>query len=449
MIIKNRVELSGTEMRAKALDIIEAGIKRVLPSVIMQSALKYNAEENTLSINSSVYPLYGKRLFVIGGGKASGRMAETLESILGDNAITAGVVNCKEGKYKTGRIKIIPASHPVPDQVCVKGIKEMLRLKDRYSIEEQDLVVCLLSGGGSALMTYPVDGITLEDIQEVTGLLLCSGAEIAEINAVRKHLSSIKGGRLGQYFTPATVVSLIISDVIGNDLSVIASGPTYPDSSTYQDALDILGRYNLMSGVPDSIVSHLNLGKMGEVPETPKILVNCHNHIIGDNRLALEAMYEKASELGFNPVIITAEQKGDTTAMARKRAQEIIELAYAGYDAIIIGGETTPTLPSNSGKGGRNQHYAAESMLSMDTYSGEWVLASVGTDGSDFIPDVAGAIVDNNSLENARSNGIDVESYINTFDSNTLFQKIGSSLIITGSTGTNVADVMVYLLEKS
>jgi len=183
------------------------------------------------------------------------------------------------------------------------------------------------------------------------------------------------------------------------------------------------------------------------VAETPKTLNNCHNYIIGDNKLALKAMLEKADEMGFTPHIITAEQKGETTEVARSRANEISSSKYGGYNAILIGGETTPKLPATAGRGGRNQHYAAVSMLAMKQYPGEWVVASAGTDGSDFLPDVAGAIVDNNSPDIARAQGIDVESYLDGYDSNVLLDRIGDSLIITGDTGTNVGDVIIYLLK--
>ena len=445
MITKNREALATTELRKQALDIIEAGIKRVLPPGIMKSEVRYDAASRVLAVKGDTYDLFSGRIFVVGGGKASGLMAETLEGIIPPENISAGVVSCKNGGYKTGKIKVIPAGHPIPDERGVGAVKEMMALKQRYSINEDDLVICLISGGGSALMTYTVDEIGLADVRRTTELLLDSGAEISEINAVRKHLSRIKGGQLGHFYSPATVISLMLSDVTGNDLSVIASGPTFPDSSTFSDACDVLRKYGLLSKIPKSVAGYLRKGCRGEVAETPKALNNCYNYIIGDNRLALDAMCEKASEMGFAPYIVTAEQKGDTAAVARSRASEIIGSKYSGYDAILIGGETTPRLPAGTGKGGRNQHYAAVSMLAMQQYPGEWVTVSLGTDGSDFLPDVAGAIVDNNSLKNA--GGIDAAGYLDRYDSNTLLNMIGDSLIITGETGTNVGDIILNLLK--
>ncbi len=446
MIIKNRPELETTQQRKLALDIIEAGISRVLPSNIMKSAVSFNGEKDSLLFRGDLYPLSGGRIFVIGGGKASGLMAETLETIIPSDRITAGIVTCKHGSgaFSLRTIEIIEAGHPVPDENGILAVKRMLELKQRYDIGKTDLVICLISGGGSALLPCPVEGVSLEDKQRVTGQLLACGAAIHEINTVRKHLSMIKGGRLCEHFSPATVVSLILSDVIGNNLDVIASGPTSPDSSSFTDARSVLEKYNLAGACPASVNGYLERGCRGEIPDTPKNLDTCRNYIVGDNRLALEAMAVKARKSGLRPLIVTSEQKGEPGLAARQRAKEIIEGMYAGYNAIILGGETTPVLPKNPGKGGRNQHYAAVSLLEMKEYPGDWTLASVGTDGSDYLPDIAGAIVDNHSLET--SNSPDIQSYIERYDSYNLLKEIGHSLIVTGSTGTNVGDIIVYLL---
>jgi glycerate 2-kinase len=449
MIIKNRRRLATTELRNRVLQIIEAGIKRVLPLDIMSSAVSYDTVSRIIKINSDVFRLAATgRIFVIGGGKASGLMAEALESIIGAENITDGVVNGKGGHFKTRKIKTIIAGHPIPDQRGVSGVRDMLALKRRYSIGENDLVICLISGGGSALMPHPVDGVGLRDKQQITELLIGSGADIDEINVVRKHLSKVKGGQLGDFYAPATVISLILSDVIGNDLATIASGPTFPDPSTFSDAYDVLKQYHLISRAPKSVIDFIERGRRGEVQETPKTLNNCYNYIIGDNGLALEAMSAKARKLGLNPYIITSQQTGDTTAVARSRAREVMEHRYAGNNVLLIGGETTIKLPEGAGKGGRNQHYAAVSMLAMAEYPGQWIVASVGTDGSDFLPDVAGAIVDQSSLEIARAKGLDIKAYIERYDSNTLLDSIGNSLIVTGNTGTNVGDIVVYLTAE-
>jgi glycerate 2-kinase len=449
MIIKNRRKLATTESRDRALQIIEAGIKRVLPTNIMRTAVSYDAVRQIIGIKDDSFTLSEtSRVFVIGGGKASGLMAQALEGIIGVANITAGVVNFKGGPVRTQKIKAVIAGHPTPDQRGVSGVKEMLSLKSRYKIDKNDIVICLLSGGGSALMPYPVEGVSLKDKQKITELLIGSGAKIDEINVVRKHLSRVKGGQLAEFYSPAMVISLIISDVIGNDLATIASGPTTPDPSTFADAYDVLKNYNLVTKVPKSIIDFIEKGRRGEAPETPKALSNCHNYLIGDNELALEAMAAKARELGFSPYIITSQQTGDTTEIAHSRAREIFKGKYAGYNLLLIGSETTIRLPPNAGRGGRNQHYAAVSMLAMAEYPGQWLVASVGTDGSDFLPDVAGAIIDQDSLETARAKKLDIESHIARCDSNTLLKKLGNSLIVTGDTGTNVGDVIVYLVGE-
>ncbi len=446
MIIKNRRDLATSQLRERALQIIEAGINRVLPSNIMSSAVSYDTARRTIKIKNDTLAIATGRIFVIGGGKAAGLMAKALEAIIGAENIVDGVVNCKGGSVKTHKIKTVTAGHPLPDQRGIVGVKEMLALKRRYLIGEDDLVICLISGGGSALMPCPVAGVILRDKQKITELLLGSGAEIDEINTVRKHLSQIKGGRLGSFYSPATVISLILSDVIGNDLATIASGPTFPDRSTFSDACNVLKRYGLLTKAPRSATDFLAKGSRGEVAETLKTLNNCHNYIIGDNGLALEAMADKAREMGLKPYVISARQKGDAAAIARLRAKEVLDDKYAGYNALLIGGETTVKLPARAGKGGRNQHYAVVSMLAMAPYPGQWLVASVGTDGSDFLPDVAGAVVDQDSPGIAQARGIDVKACIESFDSNTLLDRIGNSLIITGDTGTNVGDVILYLI---
>jgi glycerate-2-kinase len=447
-LITNKCELSITPLRAQTLDIIEAGIFKVLPSTVMNHTVKFDPSTRILSIINKDFDVSKGRIFVTGGGKASGLMAQILEEIIGPENIIDGYVNSIDNNYTTSKIQITRASHPTPDQAGVSGVEQMLALKDRYSINEKDLVICLISGGGSALMPCPVEGISLADKQRINDLLIAGGPTIQEINTVRKHLSGIKGGRMGKFFSPARVVSLIISDVVGNNLDAIASGPTVPDPTTFSDALDVLTKYNLLAGTPKSIVAYLEKGRAGKQEETPKKIDNCHNFIIGDNRSALEAMASKAIELGFNPYIVTAEQIGDPTEMAKRRAAEILNGEYKDHDVILVGGETTPTLPLNHGKGGRNQHYAAVSMIALEDYPGEWVMASVGTDGSDYLSGIAGAIVDKNSLNAGRLKGIEILPYLERYDSNTLLERIGNSLITTGNTGTNVGDVVIYIFPK-
>jgi glycerate 2-kinase len=447
MFIKNRDELGFAPLRRFALDICEVGIRAVLPSVVLPAAVDYDAGRQMLSIRGETHNLRG-RVFVVGGGKASGAMAETLENLLPEYRITDGVVTCKGGTYGTRRTKVVTAGHPVPDIRGVHATGDMLALKARYQIGAGDTVICLLSGGGSALLPAPIEGISLADKQLLTELLLASGAEIKEINLIRKHLSRVKGGRLGRHFAPAQVITLIISDVIGNDLSVIASGPAYPDRTTFKDALTVLEKYHLLDKVPSTVMGHLHSGAAGKIPETPDRLDNCHNYIIADSRLALKAMRQKAGELGFAARIVTAAQKGETAAVARQRAREILRGKYGRDGALILGGETTPALPEQRGLGGRNQHFVAVSMLELKDFPGEWVVASLGTDGSDYLPDVAGAMADSTSWQTAQRLNLDAGSYLERYDSHTLLKALGGCLVITGETGTNVGDVMLYILRN-
>ncbi|MHB8086454.1 MAG: glycerate kinase type-2 family protein [Dehalococcoidia bacterium] len=446
MIIKNREELISSSLRARAVELIEAGITRVLPANLLKAAVRYNHDKKMLRVMGESYDLSRGRIFIVGGGKASGLMAEEMERIIGPSDITAGIVNCNSSGYETKKIEVRQAGHPLPDEAGIHGVWDMLAMKARHSIGRGDLVICLISGGGSALLPCPASGITLQGQQEITRLLLRSGANIKEINIVRKHLSLIKGGQLGAFYEPAKIVSLIISDVVGDDLNTIASGPTVPDPSTFCEAQAVLKKYGLITKAPKNVVDFIKRGTEGLEAETPKETCNCDNYIIGNNSMCLEAMAEKARDLGLRPNIVTAELSGDTAGMAFEMAGEIAANKYKGFDVILLGGETTPTLPENSGQGGRNQHYAAVSMLAMNKLLSSWLVASVGTDGSDYLPEVAGAMVDDRSLATATAAKIDVDDYIARFDSYTLFRKMRRSLIITGSTGTNVSDVIMYLL---
>lgn len=439
MVVKNREELSTTQLRRKALILAESGVKAVLPEKLMESAAG--------KIRRTVLRRGSGRVFVVGGGKAAGRMAESLEKILGSENITEGLVISKGGLPKTKKIKLRKGGHPFPSQEGVRAMKELLSLKNKHSINKKDLVVCLISGGGSSLMALPEKGITLGDKQKITKLLLESGAEIREINIVRKHLSGVKGGKLASRFSPARIISLIISDVVGNKLETIASGPTCPDSSTFSDAFNVLRKYNLLARTPKKIVEFLKKGIEGKVNETPKSLANCQNLVIGDIKLALASIFEKGKKLGLEPCVITSQQLGDCQRAALLRAGEIIKGKYKNYNLILLGGELTSKLPKIHGKGGRCQHYALASLVAMAKYPKPWVLVSLATDGADFLEEAAGAIVDNNSLKKANAKGLDAKDFLKRYDSYNFFKKLGNSLIATGLTSTNVADIAIYMLK--
>ena len=432
-----------TPTHETVLDCLEAGIEAAHPSVVVPEQVHYDARTERLTVADGSYDLSAvENVYVIGGGNATGAIALALESALGDR-IDAGAVVTDEPR-ETTTIETLPGDHPIPSERGVDHTAEMCDLAARTGSD--DLVLAVVGGGGSALMTAPVEAVSLASLRGLTDELLRSGATIDEINAVRKHLSEVKGGRLGRFFAPARVVSVIISDVLGNDLDVIASGPTVPDRSSYRDALDVLEKYGLRSDLSRSVCDRLEGGAAGTEDENPRNLPNCHNYIIADNRVALEAMENEARGRGLSSRILTCRQTGRPEEVARGRAFQAISGEFEDVEVVLLGGETTPALPDNHGKGGRNQHYAAASVLAMDGYPGPWTVASVGTDGSDYISGVAGAIVDQHTAERARERGLDIRDYVERYDSYTLFEELGGSLIKTGDTGTNVCDIAIYLL---
>lgn len=446
-IIKNYEKIATSKQREAALSIIKAGLLKVCPFTAMDEKILYRSDFNTVIIQNNSYDLLSGRIFVIGGGKANGQMAEALEEIIGADNITDGVVNCIDSEAKTKKIKIIKAGHPLPDKRGIKGVEKMLELKEKYKIGKKDLVICLISGGGSALMPAPVDSVSLDDNQKVTRLLMNSGADIQEINSVRKHISKIKGGQLAAHFFPAKVVSIIISDVIRNRLDTIASGPTVPDKTTFKDAYGVLSKYKLLDKVPVSIKNHILAGCEDNAQETPKELINAENYIIADSGMALGAMAYQAKTLGLKPLIASTEIIGDPATAATEIANDIVKGEYEGYDVLLCAGETTPTLPLKHGKGGRNQHFAATSILALQNYKAKWTMAAIASDGVDYVNKIAGALVDDTTLQIANSEKVDPGKYLRNYDSFTFFKKVGDCLIEAGPTGTNVGDLFVYILK--
>jgi glycerate 2-kinase len=387
-----------------------------------------------------------RHIYVIGAGKAGASMARAVERVLG-RRITAGLVNVKEGNTaKLRRIELNPCGHPLPDQAGVKGAARIAEIASHA--QEGDLVLCLISGGASALLPLPADPITLAEKQATTRLLLACGATIHEINAVRKHLSRIKGGQLARLAAPAAVESLLLSDVIGDDLDVIGSGPTAPDASTFAAAIAILEKFDLGSSVPGSVRERLQQGAEGELPETPKpgdpLFRAVRNVLVGNNRLALDAAARRARALGFRTLVLSSEIQGETREIARMHAaiaREIVSTSrpVKAPACIVTGGETTVTL-RGEGKGGRNQEFVLASALDIAGLRNV-VAFSAGTDGSDGPTDAAGAIADGDTL---RRNP-DARSFLDRNDSYNYFQPL-NDLVITGPTDTNVMDVRIFLV---
>jgi hydroxypyruvate reductase/glycerate 2-kinase len=400
----------------------------------------------------SFYHSYNsKRLLVVGFGKSACQMAKGIEDTVWD-LIESGIVITKYGHclspYKPEKIQFYEAGHPVPDENGLKGTKEIIRLlKDS---DENTLVVCLISGGGSALLISPYKGITLEEKQKITDLLLRAGASIVEINTVRKHISRVKGGRLAELAYPAKIVSLILSDVIGNRMDVIASGPTSPDTTTFADALKVLEKYSLLYKSPQTVLEILNKGANGLIPETPKegdkIFEKVDNIIIGSNKKALEAAKSIAEKLGFYAEILSSEISDEARDIGKWLAKKAIEAKGKGQRArcLISGGETTVTVKGN-GLGGRNMELALSFAMEIEGIDGITLL-SAGTDGTDGPTDAAGSIVDGETIKKAKAVGPDPEEYLENNDSYNFFKKI-DGLFVTGPTGTNVMDIQILIIE--
>lgn len=383
------------------------------------------------------------RVIVMGAGKAGAAMSVALEDALGD-AIQSGWVNIPGGTEKPTRRIHLHAARPLasnhPTEAGVVGSREILRLA--REAKPDDVGVCLLSGGGSALLPAPAEGISLADKQAVTKLLHACGATINEMNAVRKYLSAIKGGRLAEAFAGRRLVSLIISDVIGDPLDVIASGPTAPDPTTFADVQAILDKYALTARVPDAVRRRIAEGVLGNITDTPKELrPGVVNRVIGNNAIALAAAERAATGLGYRVVNLGSDIEGETQDAARAMIPRL-----AGERLCLLsGGETTVTLPAGHGKGGRNQEFVLALVAGMDPAL--WrrtVVLSGGTDGEDGPTDAAGAIADFGTLERARAAGLDASAFLDRHDAYEFFRRTGD-LLISGPTDTNVMDVRVIL----
>lgn len=438
------------QMRQQAIEIFQAGLKAVDPMAAIHRHVQRIDDELTIADRRLDLKSYGN-IFVVGAGKAVAPMAKALEDLLGDR-IADGVIVVKEGHgLPLKRVKICEGGHPVPDEGGVHGTEEILSLvKDAG---ERDLVICLISGGGSALLVAPPGGISLADKQAATKLLLACGATIHELNTIRKHLSRSKGGRLAQAAHPATVISLILSDVVGDDLDVIGSGPTVPDSSTFQEAEEILKRYGVWDNLAPSIRDHIQKGVNAKSPETPKpgdaAFQRCSQVLVGTNLQAMTAAGQAAERLGYHPLILSTKVEGEAREVAKVHAaiaKEVVSSAnpVAPPACVLFGGETTVTLQGN-GKGGRNQEYALAAALALDGLE-HMVMLSGGTDGTDGPTDAAGAIADGNTIQRAQAKGLNPGEFLKRNDSYHFFKKL-DDLVITGPTRTNVMDMYLFLIS--
>ena len=430
-------------LRSQALRIFRAAVRAANPAEAVLRHAKIGG--GVLTAGRRKYRLSEfENIYVIGAGKAGAQMAQAVEKLLG-RRITAGLVNVKYGHAaRLRRIELNECGHPLPDAKGEQGAARIAQLAQHASA--RDLVICLVSGGASALLPLPAPAVTLADKQATTRLLLNCGADIHEINCIRKHISLVKGGQLARLAYPATVLTLILSDVIGDDLDVIGSGPTVPDRTTFLDARAILEKYAIWAGVPAAIRERLSSG----APETPKpgdaIFAKVQNLIVASNRLAVDAAMREARALGFNTMALSTFIEGEAREVARVHAAIAKEIRAAHRPlkppaCVISGGETTVTM-RGAGLGGRNQEFTLAAAIEIAGLKDVAIL-SAGTDGSDGPTDAAGAIADGTTL--ARSN-LNAASFLANNDSYRFFDSVGD-LIKTGPTGTNVADVQIVLVR--
>jgi glycerate 2-kinase len=430
-------------------NIFLAGVESVRPDTLVSNCM--HCKHDWVYFNDLQVSLERiENIYVIGAGKACALMAVRVEEILG-NRITGGHIVVRYGYSKRMKyISVSEAGHPLPDQNGILATAHILEIVRNAG--PKDLVICLLSGGGSALLPDLPDGSTLEELIVMNDLLVKSGADIREINAVRKHLSSIKGGQLARAVYPATLVTLILSDVPGDPPDVIASGPTAPDPTTFQDAMNILMKYELIPLVPENIIDHLRKGIHGEADETPKpgepVFNHVHNIITGNNRIALEAARREAVKYHLSAEIVTDRLQGDSVEIAEFIMQKSLEVrnnpAVTKPVCLLFGGETTVKVKGN-GLGGRNQHLALLCALKLRDHPGITVLCA-GTDGTDGPTDAAGALVDSTTYEKGLLQNANPVKYLDTFDSYLFFKKTGGH-IMTGPTKTNVMDMMLVIIE--
>lgn len=431
-------------LRRQAAEVLAAAVQAVDPAAAVKRTIRRRG--TALRIGTRSYDLGAvRRIFVAGGGKAAAPMTAALEGLLADR-ITAGIINVKYGHtVPLRRVEVVEAGHPLPDAAGQRGAEAMLALV--RDAGKNDLVLCVISGGGSALLPAPVDGVTLDDKVRLTEALLRSGATIQEINTIRKHLSRIKGGQLARAAWPAQIAVLVLSDVVGNPLDAIASGPAAPDPTTFADAVAIIERYGLEQRIPQAARQYLRRGAAGEAPETPKpgdpIFAHVHTAIVGSNEHAAKAAAAKAEALGFDTLLLTTFLEGEAREAARvlaatARSVQAAKIPLPPPACVVAGGETTVTV-RGQGKGGRCQEFALSAAVAIEGRP-KTLIVAFGTDGTDGPTDAAGAMADGTTAGRARAAGLNPLRALEANDAYPFFSALGD-LILSGPTNTNVNDL--------
>ena len=435
-------------LRHDARQIFKAGLKSADAAAAVSRHVRVAGE--ILDIDDRSYPLKKyRKIVVVGAGKGSAQMFCALANSLED-WLYGGIIIVKYGySVPASNIEIIEAGHPIPDENGLRATEQLIGLLQQTTGE--DLVLCLISGGGSALLSSPAEGVSFHEKQEMTRMLLGCGAPIREINTIRKHISKVKGGRLAGVAYPSSLISLILSDVVGDSVSTIASGPTAPDLSTFSECQFIIDRYDLRKKIPRSIATLIEKGRRGEIEETPKpddtIFDSVLNVIVGDNRLALSAAKQQAEILGYSVTVLEDYAEGEAVDIAVAHAtiaKQLYALRNAPRPACIIsGGEATVTLRGN-GLGGRNQEFALAAAIEIDGLN-DVVALSGGTDGTDGPTDAAGGIVDGGTVRRGQDQGLNAREYLTRNDSYHFLRSTGD-LLVTGPTFTNVMDLRLILI---
>ena len=438
MEIRDRASLARSDAHETALNCLESGVEAAEPERVVHEQVALDGD--SLRVGETTYDLAPfDEIIVLGGGNAAAHVARAIERELGD-AVDGGLV-VTDDPVETERVTVLPGDHPVPSE---RGVESTQRLLERAeAVGERTLVLGVITGGGSALMPAPADGIALSDLRETTDRLLRSGATIHEINAVRKHLSALKGGQLAAALAPATTVALILSDVVGNDLDVIASGPLVPDSATYADALEVIARFDL--DVPRAVLDRLQAGDAGTIEETPKpgdpIFERVTTHVIADGLTALEAAADVAEDRGYEPLILSSRIEGEAREVGKVHAGIAAEATATGNPVdppavLLSGGEATVSV-RGGGSGGPNQEFTLAAGLGADEGV---VVAAIDTDGIDGASDAAGALLDSSMVDVHRA-----RDALAANDSGTYLAEAGAQ-IVTGATGTNVNDLRVLVV---
>lgn len=436
-------------LRQDARTIFDAGVKAADPVKAVSRHIR--RVRGSIEVDGHRYRLSDYRnVYVVGAGKGSAKMAGAVEEMLG-HRIAGGIVIVKVGySVPLRKLIVIEAGHPIPDGNGVRGTVRLMNLLRKTTAE--DLVFCLLSGGGSALLTCPAEGLSLRDKRQMTRLLINCGAPIGQINAVRKHMSQVKGGRLAKLIHPASLISLILSDVVGDPIETVASGPTAPDSSTFFDCRNVFDRYGLTREIPRSVAMLIQRGCNGEIEETPKhgdpAFDSARNIIVGNNQLALLAATQEAENLGYRVLVLSESAEGEAADVAVRHVAVAKEILAKGDPiprpaCVLSGGEATVTVTGN-GLGGRNQEFALAAAQEIDGLQGV-VALSGGTDGTDGPTDAAGGIVDGATIQRAESKRLNARDYLKNNDSYH-FLRATDDLLITGPTFTNVMDLRLVLV---